>query len=301
MSVAPPFVSVGLPIRNAAETVASVVGSVLAQEQGDLELLITDNASTDDTESVCRELARADRRVRYVRQPENIGLLPNFMFALTESRGCYFRWIGDDDWLTTDYLTRCLAALAERPDAVLATTRIEYTGPGVDASAVPTYDGAGLASTDPVVRLDAMLKALNSHTFEVDPLYALLRRDAVVGIPRRNMYQEDQRYAVQLALAGPWVHVPAVLAGRDVGVPSAPLAAERLGFSKWQLRVGTSLLCREFRRDVDAMELTAANRRRAYAAIGRFYTGRQAHIARNRLRRVGDLVDRGTGGRLGRG
>ena len=111
-----------------------MVQSVLAQDTGDLELVITDNASTDDTESVCRALARADGRIRYVRQPQNIGLLPNFMFALTESRGCYFRWIGDDDWLATDYLSRCLAALADRPDAVLATTRIEYTGPGVDAS-----------------------------------------------------------------------------------------------------------------------------------------------------------------------
>lgn len=294
----------GLPIRNAAESVESVVQSVLAQDTGDLELVITDNASTDDTESVCRALARVDGRIRYVRQPQNIGLLPNFMFALTESRGCYFRWIGDDDWLATDYLSRCLAALADRPDAVLATTRIEYTGPGVDASVETSYDGTGLASTDPVVRLDTMLQALNSHTFDVDPLYGLLRRDAVVGIPRGNMYQEDQHYAVQLALAGPWVHVPAVLAGRGVGVASAPLAAERLGFPKWQLRVGTSLLCREFRRDVDAMELTAASRRRAYAAIGRFYAGRQAHIARNRLRRVGHLVDRGVGdvgGRLGRG
>jgi GT2 family glycosyltransferase len=287
-----PLVSVGLPVRNAATSIEGVVRSVLEQDHQHLELLITDNASTDDTESVCRELARTDRRICYVRQSQNIGLLPNFMFALARSRGDYFRWIGDDDWLAPAYLTRCLAALVERPDAVLATTLIEYVAPDAEASKPGVYDQTPLSSRDPVERLGALLLALNAHRFVVDPLYALLRRDAVVSIPRRNMYQEDQRYAVQLALAGPWVHVPAVLARRPIGIPSAPQAAERLGFPKWQLRVGTTLLCREFVRDVDALELTAERRRRAYAEVGRFYLGRQAHIARNRVRRAGTLMER---------
>jgi glycosyltransferase involved in cell wall biosynthesis len=288
-----PLVSVGLPVRNAAGSIREVVRSVLAQDHENLELIISDNASTDDTEAVCRGLAGDDSRVVYCRQPQNIGLLPNFVFALNQSRGDFFRWIGDDDWLAPDYVSRCLKALGERPDAVLATTLIQYVGLDPGASQAALYDPGPLASSDPVDRIGAMLTALNAHHFVVDPLYALLRRDAVVRIPRRNMYQEDQHYAVQLALAGPWVHVPALLAGRSVGVPRATLAAERLGFPKWQLRVGTSLLCREFLRDVDEIELAAAQRRRAYAEIARFYGGRQAHIATNRARRIGRLVGRG--------
>jgi hypothetical protein len=288
-----PLVSVGLPVRNAAGSIGEVVLSVLGQDHENLELIITDNASTDDTESICRELSSKDSRVVYRRQAQNIGLLPNFVFALNQSRGSFFRWIGDDDWLAPDYITRCLAALEGIPDAVLATTLIAYDGPDPQTSQPAVYDPAPLSSRDPVDRVAAMLSALNSRQFIVDPLYALLRRESVVHVSRRNMYQEDQHYAVQLALAGPWVHVPAVLAGRSVGVPRASLAAERLGFPKWQLRVGTSLLCREFVRDVDAIELTAEQRRRAYAAIARFYVGRQAHIASNRVRRLSTLAQGG--------
>ena len=72
-------VSIGLPVRNAGDRIADVVRSVLAQDHQNLELLITDNASTDGTEEVCRELARSDSRIAYHRQPQNIGLLNNFV------------------------------------------------------------------------------------------------------------------------------------------------------------------------------------------------------------------------------
>jgi glycosyltransferase involved in cell wall biosynthesis len=287
---APPLVSVGLPVRNAETTIADVVGSVLAQDHENLELVITDNASTDDTETVCRELARGDARIVYCRQPENIGLLPNFVFAMYRAQGEYFRWIGDDDWLATDYVSRCLAALTARPDAVLATTFLEYTGPDGETADLVAYDPTPLASADPVDRVSAMLDALNAHEFVVDPLYALMRRDRVVAIPRRNMFQEDQAYAVKLALAGPWTHVPAVLAGRNVREAHAAAAARRLDVPAWQVRMPTFLLCREILRELSPVGLDARQRWRSYWEVARFYGGRQAHIASNRVHRVRRLA-----------
>ena len=70
---------------------------MLSQDYENLELIISDNASTDATEEVCRELAAADHRVRYFRQPQNIGLARNFQWVREYADGDFFRWIGDDD------------------------------------------------------------------------------------------------------------------------------------------------------------------------------------------------------------
>ena len=81
-----PLVSVGLPVRNAEDRVATAIRSVLEQDHADLELVVSDNASTDGTEDVCRELARSDPRVRYVRQPLDLGILGNFRATLGSRR-----------------------------------------------------------------------------------------------------------------------------------------------------------------------------------------------------------------------
>jgi len=80
------LVSIGLPVRNAGSRVTEVVRSVMAQTHTDLELVISDNGSTDDTEDVCRTLAKEDDRIHYHRQPENIGLLNNFRFVMGTAR-----------------------------------------------------------------------------------------------------------------------------------------------------------------------------------------------------------------------
>ena len=82
-----PLVSVCLPVRNGAERLANVIESVLAQTHENLELVVCDNASTDATENVCRELAASDPRILYHRHPANIGLLNNFISAMRMSRG----------------------------------------------------------------------------------------------------------------------------------------------------------------------------------------------------------------------
>lgn len=108
-----PKVSVGLPTYNRARALRRAVESVLAQDFRDIELVISDNASTDETESLCREFAARDSRVRYIRQPFNRGLTPNYMATLESARGEYFLWLSDDDWLDTAYVSSCLRALEE--------------------------------------------------------------------------------------------------------------------------------------------------------------------------------------------
>ncbi len=284
-------VSVGLPVRNAGTRVAGVIRSVLAQDHPNLELVISDNGSTDDTEDVCRELAETDSRIVYHRQPQNIGLLNNFIFVMRAATGTYFRWIGDDDRLEPDFASRCVKVFAEDPRLILVTTGISYTTPD---GAVQTggYPGAALGSDDPVDRFVEMLRLLNTSHLMTDPLYAMMRRDVVAAIPRRNILHEDEVFATKLALAGPWSHVPEVLAHRHWVDDPVPVLGRRLGVPMWQWRMRNGLQAIETLRwlrqaeRTGHLELTIEQRRRARAAVYRWYLTRQSKLVRRRSRKL---------------
>lgn len=288
-----PLVSVGLPVRNGAGRMDKVVRSVLAQDHADIELVICDNASTDDTEEYCRSLVSSDGRVVYHRQPRNVGLLNNFRTAIQLASGTYFRWVGDDDWLAPSCVSRGLAAFAEDPRRVLVTSRIAYTGgDGVTMSDI-SYTGAELAVSDPVARVREMLRLLNESPLLVDPLYGMARRAAVVDIPRRNMLREDEVFAVKLALAGPWGHVPQVLGHRNTKVERQITLARRLGVPAWQARVSATLQAWELWRWLATTplgELSAAQRRAAQKAVLRMYTRRQRRTLAHRARKAAQLA-----------
>ena len=71
-----PRLSIGLPVYNGENFLAESIESLLGQSYEDFELIISDNASTDGTEDICRSYAQQDSRIRYIRQPHNIGLRP---------------------------------------------------------------------------------------------------------------------------------------------------------------------------------------------------------------------------------
>jgi glycosyltransferase involved in cell wall biosynthesis len=291
MSQAGTLVSIGLPVRNAADRVAGVVRSVLDQHHGNIELVITDNASTDDTEVVCRDLARSDDRIAYHRQAENIGLLNNFRFAIDAARGGYFRWIGDDDRLEPSFVSRCLETFKADPRLILVTTGIQYELPGGTAT-TPPYTGTALASHDPVDRFVEMLRLLNESHLSIDPLYGMVRRSDVAAIPRRNMLREDEVFATKLALAGPWGHVPEVLAHRTWKQERISEVGRRLGVPGWHARFSNTLAYREMLAWLSEADLTPAQRRRAAAAVAAKFGQRQWRIARRRSRKVARLMSR---------
>lgn len=119
----PPSLTVGLAVYNGAEFLEETISSVLAQTFTDFELIISDNASTDRTETICRRYAESDKRIRYIRQSENIGGSANFNFLFTEARGKYFKWAAADDLLAPEYLERCVNLLDSHPEYVVCHTQ----------------------------------------------------------------------------------------------------------------------------------------------------------------------------------
>ncbi|MEU0058409.1 glycosyltransferase family 2 protein, partial [Streptomyces sp. NPDC006334] len=115
-----PRLSVGLPVYNGEEYLAESFDALLGQTYEDFELVVTDNASTDGTQEICREYAARDPRIRYLRLRRNIGAAPNHNYVFTQCRGELFKWASHDDLYARDLLRACVEALDERPEVVLA-------------------------------------------------------------------------------------------------------------------------------------------------------------------------------------
>jgi hypothetical protein len=116
-----PLLSVGVPAFNRPEGLERAVRSALAQTLPDLEIVVSDDASADPrVAQVGEALAAGDRRVRFIRQPRNLGHAANYRHVLEAAEGAYFMWLSDDDWLDPAYVGRCLAALEADPGLAIA-------------------------------------------------------------------------------------------------------------------------------------------------------------------------------------
>ena len=118
----PGKVTIGMPVYNAERFIGETVASIRTQTFEDFELIISDNASTDRTEEVCRALMKEDDRIRYVRNRENMGAAYNYNQTFHLSSGIYFKWACHDDLLLPEFLERCVAELDRDPSVVLAYT-----------------------------------------------------------------------------------------------------------------------------------------------------------------------------------
>lgn len=124
MSASPtPLFSIAIPTYNRATGyLKQALESAVAQGYSDLEILVSDNCSTDATESVVRGFA--DPRIRYVKHPVNLGPASNFKYCIEAARGNYWLMLHDDDLIDADFVATCMAACAGRLDYGMIRTGV---------------------------------------------------------------------------------------------------------------------------------------------------------------------------------
>lgn len=201
---APPTVSIGMPVYNGEMYVGAAIESLLAQTFTDFELVICDNASSDATGDICQALAARDRRIRYIRNPRNLGAGPNFDLAFHQSRGRYFQWAAHDDMFAPDYLAHTVAALEANPDAMLCTVGITEIGPNGERLRHYSTPLDGAASPDPVRRFACVI-----HTrHQAEDFFGLYRREALLGTALVGSYSGSDRVLLaEVAMRGRWVRL----------------------------------------------------------------------------------------------
>jgi len=204
-----------MPVYNAERYLEGALRSVLSQTLGDLEVVISDNASTDGTEEICREAARMDERVRYFRMRENYGIIENFNTVFRLSTGRYFKWAASDDVCAADYLMEAVKVLDRDPTVVLAWATpvgIDEHGDRVnrpdEASDFNASDSA--FSEDPTVRFGHLLRNL---WYADGPVYGVFRADTLTRtrelVPRHM--SSDHLLLVELCLMGRFYKMPGEL------------------------------------------------------------------------------------------
>ncbi len=103
-----PLITIGLPVYNSERYLAQSLDSLLNQSFREFQLIISDNASTDQTPVICQNYTKRDSRVVYHRNPVNIGLSPNFNQVFAFSKSPYFKWATADDYWAPTMLEKTL-------------------------------------------------------------------------------------------------------------------------------------------------------------------------------------------------
>lgn len=168
-----PLVSVGIPTYNRSRSLERAVRSVLAQDHRNLEVVVSDDASSDDTAAVGAALAAADARVRFATQPHNLGHAANYAWVLDAARGEYFMWLSDDDWLDAAYVGRCLSVLRDDRRVVLACGVARYDRDGAHVIDERPID---LVAARPGARLVRFFMRVSVN----GPLFGVMRREGLV-------------------------------------------------------------------------------------------------------------------------
>ena len=201
-----PFVSVGIPVRNGGAFLSQALDSVLQQTFHNLEVIIIDNGSEDDTAQIARRYAAQDTRVRFYQNNTNIGAAANFNSTFYRSRGQYFKWVAADDVLEPAFIERCLIVLQRNQNYVLACSRamIFHDRTKKIQPGTHDYDRADLSNLDPCERL--------RHLFQysaVYPIFGLIRSSVLRGtVLMRPHVGADFCLLVDLLLRGPFGEVP---------------------------------------------------------------------------------------------
>lgn len=225
MAIEPlPTVSIGLPVYNGSNYLEDCLLCLLRQTWEDFEIVISDNASTDATEEICRYYAERDGRIRYYRSAVNHGAAWNFNRVFKLSRGRFFRWAAHDDLCLPTYVESCLEVMEEDPEIVLCATQTgivdelgrEVLG-SVSGDAESFYAMQGVTSEIEQLRVQLCDSRQPSERFLGILVYSL-RCYEVYGLMRRETMERsighpdycggEKVWLSQLALWGKIHEVP---------------------------------------------------------------------------------------------
>jgi len=226
-----PRLSIGLPIYNGENYLKESLDSILAQTFEDFEVIISDNASTDRTEEICREYAARDPRVKYYRNDVNKGAAPNFNYVFALSSGKYFKWAAHDDVLAPDFFARCVELLDSDSSVVLCYSKIIKIDEHGNHAGVYDYDNS--MRFDSFRRYERFWQLMDMKHWSI-AVFGIVRSEALrktrlIG----SYYGSDRCLLAELGLMGRLCRVPEYLFFRRVHPQSSCAKMqpyERLGW-----------------------------------------------------------------------
>jgi len=99
-----PLVSIGVPIFNEKKNIAKCLKNILKQSYKNIEVIISDNNSTDDSIKICQAFKKKDKRIKILRSKKNLGQGRNFYNVLKKSQGEFFMFQAADDLRSSNFI-----------------------------------------------------------------------------------------------------------------------------------------------------------------------------------------------------
>ncbi len=207
MSVGKPLVSIGMPVYNAERYLRGALDSLLAQDYPNYELIISDNASTDTTEQICRGYADDDPRIRYCRNETNLGGITNHNKLMQMASGKYFMLAAHDDLRAPTCISECVTALEENPEAVFCCTQTVFIDE--EGVVVPGYEQGHPRFGTPGLNRRQRVRAFLARPGAWYGYYGLMRTSALRNThPLQNVMGPDVVFLLEMSILGPIIKLP---------------------------------------------------------------------------------------------
>ncbi len=208
-----------MPVYNGERFLKEAINSLRAQTFTDWKIFISDDSSTDSTETICKEFVKDDSRITYFKQEKNIGMFANFKFVLDKANTEYFMWAAQDDLWEEKYLETCLGHFKDDKDLGLATTC---------TTAIDSF-GRTLIEAIWMTNLSGKPGYLQVAKYILQPeilgkcnlMYSLFKTEVLKKVwevyPQRNVWGQDYMFSL------------AAISRFSVVVDQKPLFKKRLG------------------------------------------------------------------------
>src|SRR5262249_47081143 len=169
-----PLVSIGVPVYNGEAFIERALDALCAQDYEHLEIIVSDNASTDNTPKICRAAAERDDRVLYLSTDVNRGAARNFARRVHVAQGPYFKWAAADDLCRPEFVATCVAVLEADPFAVLCYPRTSLIDE--DDNVVEDFDDDLAYDDESAIR---RLGRVCRHVGEYHAVFGVIRTNAL--------------------------------------------------------------------------------------------------------------------------
>lgn len=212
-------VTVGMPVYNGAKHIAAALDSILAQTHADFELVVADNASTDDSVQIVERYVARDPRVRLVRHASNIGAARNWNSLVPLARGRYFKWASSNDLIAPTMLAECFRELEADDSLILCNGRTMLIGERGEELGV--FDGdIDATQSSPSARYDHVRSSATLNNLQG----GLIRTSALRQTLLERVYPGgDMVFLAELALHGRFRLLQQALYCRRIGGDSSTL------------------------------------------------------------------------------
>ncbi len=195
-----PLVTVAVPVYNEEAYIRETLDSIISQDYDNLEILISDNHSSDKTGVICREFAEKDHRIRYHRHVKNTGAAGNHIYLTQKAKGKYFMFAAGHDLWSENFVSQSVLLLEDVKEAVIAFGTPVWIG----KDGKPAAKFSGWCDTR---GLNSVARFAMVFWGSMNPILGLFKRKDMPDLRKYTYVGADLGVLGELSLKGEFVHV----------------------------------------------------------------------------------------------